>query len=1310
MFYDFESAVATYKLNQEASDITHALMQYIFFTPAPPSVCDHLPGFLLTAWDPREPVISKAGFTLASKTLHDSETIGPGGQKYMCYPNMDRDEYSCATRLLTILGLRDIPMERKEDIHALGIPIPVFRKLLMACWHSTFHLDASHQFESATMRREAIENDIQLSATFTPQYYGIAPPVLIVILYADHVAFALRKDWLASQAYGFVASDVLDSGSTTTLLSIREVIGKFPRVTGRAGGKVFLNEDVISACPHAGALPQALLNRLEHSPTPGWEQILPINLFLLLFLDEVGEDLVHYLINDKQLFNLETPDVVKRLKEYHTYSRLWHKLPCLMINYARSTHARDFARRLYGLDTLPGRSQQYTLDFTSEQVMRSIDPVERALPEIRELPSGIKYLSFNHEAYYTLMPKIVRDSLRVLTKDHVTLQGLTEFFSARAYWGASGGAPGAKVTWDESGEKLRLNKRGALLALREQRIRDLVFYLHNKRTEHRVPVQWSTKAIKYEAGKLRSILNTTVEHYVLQGFITANFEANMRDDSWYSVGHSNPARIANQLRRLADLSHSVGYMWDYADFNINHNFILMAEEILARIDVMLERCTSPSGKELETLKKELYNCAAFTVTARFNTYLSDNDTGIVTQAKRGLQSGERDTSRVNSDSNDIDTRIVRHISKRMLGYDCIHPIVDESGDDAFETTASLSDAMLASSLYNLSGAAGQVYKISVSLPSYGGAAGEFLRLPPRAANRNGRGDPNRAVGGFSHGEVFSEPVPQPAERMAAFISQRQKLSRRGWHCPDALFQALVRVNCRLRRTLRSGKIITFVPDPRLVQLPAAFGGIGIQYKDKNMIVDSHKPYRVHSPARRVDCFYIPSGEGKTMLSMRHPTLFADHDSIVSAERLEGLRALAMETGDWSPTNAYLASCADLWAQAADVAELDGFSQRPILLTWGPDTVPKHFTGYGLLLKQLTGLRANKANRRSLMASGCPYREFSTWYKRDAFALACVGGSATRATISYSYYESKIPLPVMQYPTEHAGQIIRRSKTVIPDFEKLTLSGVESLTPVYADLLQSSFSGAWPKTELYDAIANYAGAMHEWQTTGTWRAKTITIDGLPTLSALRPFVTHQVVTSLGLAAINSRTATPLFNKNKVGYPAAVPVRHHYNGKPALLRPLGLTVGVSLTLLFDPKLLRRRTPGSRSFLRMYEVIGDAVKQARHQGSSKAILRDYQAWLSGYLGAPEHEQEFVARWLTADLSLLPPSNTDDSADLVTFIRDITCYTVEKLDDGLLLRTMSRYDAQHAACFFMLTERAINHLVLETIQTYYPGVSLKD
>jgi hypothetical protein len=1300
-FWDYEKLYAVAQLDRIAINLQSAVISYLIIHPTPPAVFDYFrdPDSMIDDRTQLMPYIfDLSGSRLLVSLLEKRDLITPPipDIPYYCFSNLNNDALSCATRLLKVLGMCKIPRERLTDVDKLGMWPEHLRKLLVQTWHPQIQVDEvlsdvrSGQDPNTVLRN--MSNVIRFRLGTTDLKYL---PSIFVFLFRDHVSFAIHKDRLLESTH--YADPQYESAHTYF-----DAVSKFPEVAGRPGGKVFIRPQNLRSLGQPKGLGAYLTDTLI-SCRNDWEQILPTSLILSQFLDIGGDDLIFYLLQRSDFWKMSTLEVSKFLKTLHLSIRVGFTLPGYAKKFSQAHYAREWSRHLYGLDTIIGRSDLVPVNVGAEQVMRTGDPVYRGVPQIKRLPSGYQTIVFSKDKYFELVNSIAQETARTLLKPETRLATFDEYFASRLFWGASGGAPGATIKWESTGEKLRLNKRGAMLSLNNKHIRNVMDTAYHKL---RTAVQWSVAAIKYESGKQRVILNTVLEHYVIQGYVQYLADLNTRADTWYAAGHDNSSRLANMLRRLKDLKQGCGYMWDYADFNINHIFYLMNIEASMRVQTLLSNSKPDvSQKRRNVVKHDLESALAYIHSARVNTYVVDQESGITVQTRRGLQSGERSTSATNTDSNETDINIIRAISRDILGYDVIKPIGDKTGDDAFLTTNNVGDAVLASCLFNLSGAAGQITKINLMNYEFG-SGGEFLRMHYDSSKNSVNGYPLRAVMGLIHGEFFSDPLPQPFERAAAFHAQVTKLERRGWNIPPNLFNSIVRTNCRLTYTKASGDKIHFYPDMRVVLLPTILGGVGVSEVDKSMLVDNTNSIVNLNDEPTYRVIYIPSGEGKTTISMAYPNCYADHDILTSTTYISSIRAKANLTGDWKPVNRYLQAVAKEWLD-------NPVNKGKTLLTWGPGTAPTGYTCMAFMLKQPTGLRANLSNRKSILASGIPIIYAANLGEMIANVMSVSITDRTSALFLAKRINNPDGLPHFQYPEAESRNIIKDAKTSICDFTTLHNKGITPPVYLYDAILKSTISGGWPKKALYDSIALYAKRLILWNNTNRWDSITIKVDDLPRNHTISSFVHSSFDTYLGIMGPMTKLKAPSFRVNDAGFPKTRPIRHTYGMYTGLVRVFNASIAATVDAIVAD------TKGLDPLDSLNKALKLQIKYNRRSGNTtdektleiSRVVDDFDK-MPLAKGDPLIRARIMG-WIKGEWNLIPPKAERMSADLVTFIRDLTIlYTIQhNSSDGIsIFQKLLKKDKIGSAFYVYALEAKMTRIVQVALNQLLPGIELCD
>nr|QKO02090.1 RNA-dependent RNA polymerase [Macrophomina phaseolina fusagravirus 5] len=1031
---------------------------------------------------------------------------------------------------------------------------------------------------------------------------------------------------------------------------------KYPLNQGRAGGKIFLDFDEVLPAIADNPISWCLAEQLSVAQND-WEQVAGLAILLLPYVSLAGEDIGLFLLqNSGYLFNQGFVDYIKSCKAIQQYTRMNGALPNYFRTDPQTACDRAWANQLYGLDVIGGRSELMHLDFTEETVMRLIDPALRAVP-VYDIGEGRLYMS--HSLYEKYEDEATEEAIREVIKDAsdgVTLEAFDTWFDRRMYWGASGGAPGATITWKKNDEKLRVNKRGALLSIPKDYIRKVM----NKWEK---AVQWSVKALKFESGKLRSILNTSIESYIIQAFILDNFDKNTRNDTWYSSAHDMTARIANAYRRIGELEHNHGLMWDFADFNINHTFSGMIKLFNVTVKVLQERGEHATPPHIYvSAKEDLESALKWVRVARDNTYVKDNDTGFVSKLVRSLQSGERATSFVNAMRNHIDYLIVRKTAHNLFSRPFLQKKGDKQGDDVFLPVKNAVEATLACAIYNITGAAGQLSKITNDYHKPEAARGEYLRYAYDGRSRIVSGYPIRAMMGVIHGEFFDEPIPKPLERAATFMEQFAKLQRRGWIPPKTLLERIIKRNCHLVYT-HEGIKNRVVPRLELVTLPAIFGGIGVTETISGAeMVQSQIPPLLTNTLQELSGYiavYIPSGEGKTTLAKKLGRLVAvDHDELVGPAFL-ALRENASLTGDWKPVNRYLRDCAR------------GVTGR-LLLTWGPETAPAEgrLGEYTIMLRKPTALRANRANRAALLKNKRNLRLCDNWAQMftSVIDIVLTHGrleAATETQMKIRVFESEHKPPKFMYPRIAATDILRRAKTHLADYDAVRSFGIPETGFVDDAALESALTAAYPKDPLYQAIADYARRLDLWQKAGCFRQRAV---GIPkdNYDEIGRSAIYQLLHALGIIPGGSINYQSL-SLNVEGYPITSRLTHFYNCIDRITALSGCSLGLVVRRLIDKQDTTKYSGNLGKLYSFLVILGQRKESLANLSLSYKetdTINDIRDFIDSTMANQNSDSDIgnrVFEYIVGQRSLLPPYNPGINAEIISAIRASVLVVIE-------------------------------------------------
>lgn len=1225
-----------------------------------------------------------------------SQPLTLGRTSFRFFPNVnDNLDDSCATRVLSLLGLGypfqdDNALSLKPDVSSDPNKLGVYRPALIRA----LLVNASPRY---MVFFEHDSPDSVLDA-FADLHTAFPAAKIIVRVTQDHTDFCVHQQLLDREMQ--LRETLMHTTSELRLSANQkaELITSYPPNVGRAGARVHITlTDLLTTqlCRESMVI---LLLAHQYRNTNSLEAVTLVNLALVPYLsDPIAKgDMVSFILrNARNIFSSSPAQLAKYLKKVHSHSRSFLRLPGSGLPAYQISQARAYADNFYGFDALVGRSEHFSLDFGAEVQMRMADPVIRGLPVISPASDS---LTLDVEKMRTLDAKVSAEVIRSMMVDSVTPESFSSWYARRMFWAASGGAPGAKVTWTNTSDKpeiLRLNKRGALLAIPESHYRAIL----EKAT---TPVQWSVKAVKYEPGKLRAILNTSIELYVFQAYILDMFEAHLRSNTWYASHNAGAQRLQAHVRRLNDLREHVGLMWDFADFNVNHTFDNQRNLFYAVVSQIVKTMNLDSNHATRASTiRDMTRIGDYVLQARGNTFIADNDTGLVMQVVRSLQSGERSTSFINSVRNQVDHEITECAAEQLFGHRLSVHSGDKSGDDVFGVARDMKSAILQCALYNLCGFAGQNSKILISYPTHGGGRGEFLRYSYDASNGRVSGYPLRALTGVVHGEFFNEPITDPVSRAATVIEQYNKLFRRGITLPDTLLNMQLTNVTRLVYTEHGRKHVVNVPR-NILTIPTALGGAGAPPILSSGPGNSALTNKALIPnAKYAVC--IPSGEGKSTLAVRYPDYFVDHDSLINLNATP-LREEAIATGNWEKVNAFLRS--------VDVPA------GKVLLTWHADTAPRGFKVKVFMLTNGTGLRANAANRRSLFN----LRSTGRVGKED-FHLYADHGQLTSGILAFtrnifSFNASRVrsivlntdgeilKYPKLRLPNLNASVTLRKAKTSVVDYDTLQKFGATRQQELVDEsLLASGLTAALPKSALSNALATYASELDT-----TLKGVSLSSVHIPLLSltdllldqdSLRDEFRNIIKQHISPLPGVGLSRNPLLDRAAVLHP-----KHHYNSIVSLLRATGCSSGVTLNASIDAQPNTGKYSNAK-MNQLYNFIKRAYGATFHGKHSDTIQRYLKAIdrLTAMLPPLKNAHKNLFLFFSGGLQTFPVDAPAYSTEMLSTVRDFVWHFIEH-HSFLLLKYEDDVIREYIA---FLDNVALGVLEAE-LQNQYPGFYLHD
>jgi hypothetical protein len=811
---------------------------------------------------------------------------------------------------------------------------------------------------------------------------------------------------------------------------------------------------------------------LLHPKAPELEGITCVNLLLLPYASDAARDvLTPFLLANPWIAALNLPDLASFLKALHNGIRVTETF------IDGSYLGPEAARQLYGLDSLCGRNVVFETDVVSEMLQRAAFSGQGAIPELRQFGKEHPQMVYNAKLYWEWLEQAIAEALVSVAPEKIRIQPFKKWYSLRQFWGASGGAPGARFEWhilqdgdqdDKSSpftvERVRLNKRAALLMVDGAKLRAQL----NRADK---AIMYSKAATKYENGKCRTIWNTSIQHYVAQAYLLDLYEPNVQQGGWYSASDGALARLIRAATRQNALNKDgvFSFMWDYSDFNINHQTRAMVLLFTKLQELLVIKAVSDTAQDKAEALADIRAITEWVNSAKTGMFLEDTRSGYIQAAVRSLASGERATSFTNTMLSRAYRLVHDRAAHHLLGRALLHGDSSHQGDDVFASTNSAFDATLAAALFLLLGWAGQAAKLNADFT----ARGEYLRVAYLPGNICGY--PVRGFAGLFSGEFFSDLPADPASRSAALFSQISKVKNRGCHIPDSLLERLLRRNAALVYTERGTQHRVTVP-PAIALLPSAYGGFGAEaaheYQIKGFVnvddlhVASISTVASQLPANRRVAFCIPSSGGKTSLARDYPTMFVDHDTLCHPI------ALSLIT-DVDLRNKYLRSV---------VPDTD----YRILLTWARDCIPSSYKVEGVFTlipraaETLVGEQNSKLLRGYRGAILCKDQSEirANTLARAAQLMVDDGLSPFSGQRLVAKHDLDRAPPRLRAPSLPIDEIVYNARLADTN-TIMSLGKGHLMQQVVQAAGTSSFGGAFPRSLMSDSLAEYARTLHAW---------------------------------------------------------------------------------------------------------------------------------------------------------------------------------------------------------------------------------------
>jgi hypothetical protein len=358
-----------------------------------------------------------------------------------------------------------------------------------------------------------------------------------------------------------------------------------------------------------------------------------------------------------------------------------------------------------------------------------------------------------------------------------SIKTFDEFWDDRHTWVASGSAPGFVLEIPvyryvkndkgeiidaimEKTERVRMNKRAAFEQITKQQ------YLEELSQK---PYIYSTGVIKRENAKLRNLYNTNMSHYISQAYIMEQIEPLLGAVEGYDLNFKDEQLLtATRERQKYAKKNSNGlWMWDYADFNVQHENEDMSCLWEAMRDIVSDMAVT--SERQKTAKEDWVKICTWVSEAEHNAYITDPSHRLGGIKKRGLLTGSRATQFTNTILNICYAKVLREQYKELFRIDPIIYTLNH-GDDVFAATESRADAVGLTHLSRVMGLAGNVEKAAIEF-------GEYLRIHYDEGGMQGhqlRSIANIVTRDWQSAEDYRED-----EKLKATVNQFRKATSRG---------------------------------------------------------------------------------------------------------------------------------------------------------------------------------------------------------------------------------------------------------------------------------------------------------------------------------------------------------------------------------------------------------------------------------------------------------------------------------------------------------------------------------------------------
>lgn len=496
------------------------------------------------------------------------------------------------------------------------------------------------------------------------------------------------------------------------------------------------------------------------------------------------------LLNQESLWNIvvETKimqysfkSVMEILKAHHTQVRKGR-----YDYFTDSWLSLNQTRSLQYFKTLLGRIEYKSLEDLKTDIIKRMYPnVPKAWVEIVKNEKGTRVIR-NHERWKTELQKEIKDLLtKAIKTTKLTPRTLREAWKIRLIHVPGGSASGAKMDipvfkhvngkniYTKRIDEARLTKKALMESLTWE---DVQTWLST------YPCMRGNVSRKFENAKTRLLISTEVGHQFLSDYVLQHVESTMSVFPEFDITDKEQ-QTAQRLGELRSKMMSCAkaekdlepFMFDFDDFNIQHDADEMAYVWMTISEIMTELATEYSDTDSDRAYKDLAMVSKWVGKSELNSYVIYK--GKKYPQKRGLFTGERSTMFKNTLFNLAYCNVVKRNYKELFGYDVVDYQVNH-GDDVFMVLRRRNSSILLGQLFNLMGLLGQGSKILTE-------DGEFLRMS-YGTDGTVTGYPVRAITSLTSKDPQRDSFIDPINMLKSLVTKTNTLLRRCIVCQQPI--------------------------------------------------------------------------------------------------------------------------------------------------------------------------------------------------------------------------------------------------------------------------------------------------------------------------------------------------------------------------------------------------------------------------------------------------------------------------------------------------------------------------------------------